>query len=96
MTQDIPALIATAKAMREQLGDDYPKSGSILDLWFRTADALEAERQRAEAYLSDPDFDQEFVRVKAERDRYHAALVEIRETAERCLSATQGTGGLSA
>ena len=41
---DASDLIATAHSMREQLGDDCPKRGSILDLWLRTADALEEAR----------------------------------------------------
>ena len=57
--KDLDALIATATAMREQLGDAYPKSGSILDLWLRTASALEStlaelrqERERADLVLT--------------------------------------------
>lgn len=53
---DIEDLIATAQAMRQQLGDDYPKSGSILSLWFKTADALEsvtAERDALRAAIDE-------------------------------------------
>lgn len=40
--EKVAELVETANTMRAQLGEHYPKTGSILDLWLRTADALTA------------------------------------------------------
>lgn len=74
MTEQTNAeLIATAKAMREQMGET-PKTGSILALWFETAERLEAaDQQKCNALCRD---------VEQERDQYAAVVEKVRGWAE--------------
>ena len=67
-------LIATAKSMREQLGDDYPKTGSILDLWLRTADALESVIREREVWRTET-YDAKAYAEQVERERDELAAV---------------------
>lgn len=91
MTEQTTAdLIATAKAMREQINEE-PKSWSILALWFETAERLEAAEQRAEEAERERDrLDEAFDRdlpwrydeVEAQRNQCAAVVEKVREEAE--------------
>lgn len=80
MTINHEDLIATANTMREQLGDDYVQRGSILDLWLRTADALESTTARL----------REVEREMHARELHHFEEEKLRAEAEARAERYQG------
>ena len=81
MTTTNAELIATATAFKAAMSDantDAPAPGSILDLWLRTADALEAE-ERAHGHAAD--------RVLALSAQLEAATTITDEQVERAAKA---------
>lgn len=91
--EKVNELIEQANALREQLGEGYPTTGSILDLWFRTADALESTlaelRQERERRGEAEQYAEEFLEQRNEyigfEKQAQADLSRAEETIDRAI-----------
>ena len=81
-------LLAAATTMRELLGEHYPGSVGVLDLWLRTADALRQEREWATRHAERGN------RLASELDDQYAEGVKVRAAFSRAEETIERTRAL--